>query len=257
MNFTKSRQCNRAKAKKPAATEPFPKRLNHSTTTVKENAGVLVFDLDGTISDPVTGICRCLNYSLTAFGYPEVTERDVAPYIGPPLDVSLIEITGGTRDERIGEMVARYRERYGRIGYAENTLYPGVDEALRELAARGIPLGVCTSKRADFAEKILEMFGLRDCFRFVSGGDVGVLKADQLAGLLHDGMIDRTAVMIGDRAVDILAAKANGLASAGVLWGYGSRSELLEAGPEMILETPGQLVDLVNIHKKSVPAGLK
>jgi phosphoglycolate phosphatase len=205
----------------------------------------LVFDLDGTISDPVTGICRCLNYSLTAFGFPEVTEHEVSRFIGPPLDFTFRQITGVSSDELIREMIAKYRERYGRIGYAENMLYPGISEIVRDLATQEIQLGVCTSKRADFAEKILELFDLRDCFLFVSGGDTGIQKEDQLRRLVQETVIDRTAVMIGDRAVDILAARANGLSSVGVLWGYGSMNELREAGPEKILELPEQLADLV------------
>lgn len=210
-----------------------------------QDSQVLVFDLDGTISDPLSGVCRSMNYSLTAFGYPEVTPCEVAPFIGPPLDYSFRQITGEPSDGRIAEMVARYRERYGRAGYAENTLYPGIAKTLRGLFDRGTKMGVCTSKRADFAEKILGLFGLRDCFLFVSGGDVGIRKADQLGELLSSGTIDRTAVMIGDRAVDILAAKANGLASAGVLWGYGSWTELLEARPDRILCRPEEIRELI------------
>lgn len=206
---------------------------------------MLVFDLDGTLSDPVTGICRSMNYSLAAFGYPEVTERETGRFIGPPIECSFKEITGETSDERIAEIVARFRERYGRAGYAENTLYPRISESIRDLAGRGIALGICTSKRADFAEKILDLFRLREYFLFVSGGDVGIRKADQLRDLLDDGAIDRTAVMIGDRAVDILAAQANGIGSVGVLWGYGSREELEDAGPGKILERPEQIRELV------------
>ena len=217
--------------------------------TLKHVSRVLVFDLDGTISHPVTGICRSMNYSLAAFGYPEVTERETGRFIGPPIECSFKEITGETSDERIAEIIARFRERYGRAGYAENTLYPGVSESIRALAGRGIALGVCTSKRADFAEKILELFGLRDSFLFVSGGDVGIRKADQLGGLIADGRIDRTAVMIGDRAVDILAARANALLPVGVLWGYGSRKELQDAGPGKILERPEQLMELVPVRE--------
>lgn len=206
---------------------------------------ILIFDLDGTISDPATGICRCLNYSLKTFGYPEVTVQDVAPYIGPPLDVSFRQLTGETSGERIAAMVVKYRERYGRVGYAENTLYKGIPQAILALSDAGIPLGVCTSKRADFAEKILGMFAIRQYFSFVSGGDVGVKKESQLRELLDTGAIGKNAVMIGDRAVDILAAQANGLASVGVLWGYGSRSELEGVGPGKILELPEDLAGLV------------
>jgi phosphoglycolate phosphatase len=230
--------------------ERFSSEKEKYCITLKQVSLVLVFDLDGTISDPVTGVCRCLNYSLTAFGYPEVTEREVAPFIGPPLDYSFRQITGETSEERIAAMIARFRERYGRVGYAENTLYPGISESIRDLSARGVPLGVCTSKRADFAEKILSRFGLRDSFLFVSGGDVGIRKADQLRELLWDGAIDGTAAMIGDRAVDLLAARANGLVSVGVLWGYGSRKELQDAGPGKILERPDQLMELVPVRER-------
>ena len=204
---------------------------------------VLVFDLDGTLSDPLSGILRCMNYSLTAFGYPKVTPCEMAPFIGPPLAYSFRQITGETSDERIAEMVARYRERYGSTGYAENTLYPGISETISGLFDRGAKMGICTSKRAGFAEKILTMFGLRDCFLFVSGGG-RIRKADQLAGLLQSGTIDRTAVMIGDRAADILAARENGLSSAGVLWGYGSWTEILKARPDRILCRPEEITGL-------------
>ncbi|MFA5332508.1 MAG: HAD hydrolase-like protein [Methanoregula sp.] len=206
---------------------------------------IFILDLDGTISDPASGICQCLNYSLSSFGYPKHSMSDISPYIGPPLDYSFRQITGETSEERIAEMVAKYRERYGRVGYAENMLYPGIPGAILALSDKGVLLGVCTSKRADFAEKILEMFALRQYISFVSGGDVGVKKENQLRELLEDGTIDKSAVMIGDRAIDILAARANGLASVGVLWGYGSKSELQDAGPGKIIERPDQLPDLV------------
>lgn len=93
------------------------------------------------------------------------------------------------------------------------------------------------------------MFGLRDNFLFVSGGEVGILKADQLGGLLREGKIDHTAVMIGDRAVDILAARKNGLTSVGILWGYGNLDELQEVSPDRILKQPEEIGELVNIHK--------
>jgi phosphoglycolate phosphatase len=210
---------------------------------------VLVFDLDGTLSDPAAGICRCMNYSLTACGFPELTEREVSRYIGPPLDLTFRQVTGSASDELISDMVARFRERYGRIGYRENTLYPGISKAVSNLATRKIPLGICTSKRTDFAEKILELFQLREYFSFVSGGDIGIMKADQLRALVRDNVIDRTAVMIGDRAVDILAARTNGLSSVGVLWGYGSKTELQEAAPERLLERPEQLADLAGVRE--------
>lgn len=201
----------------------------------------LVFDLDGTISNPAAGILRCLNYTLDRFGFPGVNEAEISRFIGPPLDLTIREITDLTSDEEIAEFVRIYRERYEVAGYTENILYHGIYEVVRYLASHDTPMGVCTSKRADFAEKILELFHIRDCFTFVSGGDIGVLKADQIHLLLKDNIIDTSAFMIGDRAIDIHAARVNGISSVGVLWGYGSKKELLAASPEFILERPEQL----------------
>ncbi|MFM1896110.1 MAG: hypothetical protein RLZZ385_1184 [Pseudomonadota bacterium] len=203
--------------------------------------GFLVFDLDGTLSDPALGVYRCLNYALADAGLDVIPESAVSRYIGPPLDVSFRALAPAFDEAGIRSLVSRYRERYAEVGYRENRLYPGVAEALADLAARGIPLGVCTSKREDFAVRILEMFGLRDVFRFVDGGDVGIAKASQLGDLLAAGRIDADATMIGDRAVDILAARANGLAAVGVLWGHGSREELTEAGADLLLAGTDQL----------------
>ena len=105
-------------------------------------------------------------------------------------------------------------------------------------------MGVCTSKRGDFATRILEMFGLRELFSFASGGDIGVTKAQQLQTLVDTGTIDLSAIMIGDRAVDVHAAKANRLVSCGVLCGFGSREELAEAQPEYLIANPVELLRL-------------
>ena len=140
--------------------------------------------------------------------------------------------------------MAKYRERYAVIGYSENVIYPGIPEALTELASRQTSMGVCTSKRADYAAKILELFNIHDHFRFVNGGDIGVKKQQQVASLLSNGIISPHSSLIGDRAVDVHAAKVNGLRSIAVLWGHGSRSELEAAQPDVILESPQQLTQL-------------
>jgi phosphoglycolate phosphatase len=110
---------------------------------------------------------------------------------------------------------------YGNIGYAENVVYTGIPESLEHLASQGVPMGVCTSKRVDFAERILTLFQLRTYFLFVNGGDVGVRKGDQLRLLLEQGTIGASSTVIGDREVDGTAARTNGLHSVGVLWGHG------------------------------------
>jgi phosphoglycolate phosphatase len=207
---------------------------------------VLVFDLDGTLSDPLVGIGRSINYALSHFGYAELPLSDLAVHVGPPLDQSFGVITGVTSSAALEGFVAKYRERYGAVGYSENVLYPGIPQALQGLADGSIRLGVCTSKRVDFAEKILELFGLTSYFSFVSGGEIGRHKWQQLHALLEDGVITKSSLMVGDRAVDITAAHRNGLDAAGVLWGHGSREELEAEQPRYLFSSPEDLLALMS-----------
>lgn len=204
----------------------------------------LIFDLDGTISDPSLGIWRCINHALSSFGYASISEEVVSHHIGPPIDQAFRELTESDSEAHILALVAKFRERYAEIGYSENSLYPGIEEALGKLVQAGAPMGVCTSKRVDFAEKILSMFGLRDHFEFVSGGDIGVSKASQLAALLRAERVTPSATMIGDRAIDVGAGKAHALRTVGVLWGHGSKRELTTAGADLILAEPSGLAGL-------------
>ena len=208
------------------------------------NGSTLVFDLDGTISDPSLGIVRCFHYALEAFGLPVVAEELIHQCIGPPLDESFSKLAPAETQTAIRELVGKYRERYAEIGYAENVLYPGMDVVLEHLKMSGKRLGVCTSKRADFADRILSMFELREYFDFVSGGDIGIPKQSQLSDLLAAGDIDDRAIMIGDRAIDINAARHNSLRAVGVLWGFGSFQELSGASPVHILEQINALAEL-------------
>jgi phosphoglycolate phosphatase len=220
--------------------------------TVPSTPSALVFDLDGTLSDPAVGIGRSLNHALTASGFAPIPESQVSRYIGPPLDQTFHAITGTDAPSVIQALVAKYRERYADVGYAENVLYAGMSEAVAALAERGLVLGVCTSKRVDFAEKILQMFGLRTYFAFVDGGEIGTQKAQQLRRLLDSGTIDIGSTMIGDRAVDVVAAKSNGLRSVGVSWGHGTVDELHGAGADAILTHVAELARLGGSHAKGV-----
>jgi phosphoglycolate phosphatase len=206
-----------------------------------EAAATCIFDLDGTLSDPAVGIGRSINYALAAAGHCGIGDAEVSRCIGPPLDRVFRRIVPEASDDAVLAMVAKYRERYLDLGYAENVLYPGIPEALEHLASRGVPMGVCTSKRGDIAERVLALFRLRPYFTFVSGGDVGLEKRDRLRILLESGMAGRASTMVGDRGDDVSAARANGLRSAGVLWGFGSRTELVAAAPDRLLERPGDL----------------
>lgn len=210
-------------------------------------AGALLFDLDGTLTDPAPGITRCLNHALRALGHAPRPEDDLTVYIGPPLDDTFRTLADTDDAAHVAALVTAYRERYGAIGYAENRVYDGVREALAALHEAGIPMSVCTSKRTDFAERILAHFDLRRFFDTVDGGDIGTPKWQQVRGLVDRGAAGPRTVMVGDRAVDVEAAHRNGLAAAAVLWGYGSRGELAAAGPQHLLDRPAQWLALTGV----------
>ena len=201
----------------------------------------LIFDLDGTLSDPSLGIFRCMNFALVSFGQHPRTELEIKSQIGPPLEETIGKFMDSDDETLIRQVVAKYRERYGEFGFKENTLYPGIPEMLGALHEQGIPMGVCTSKLRKYAIRILEHFELIHYFNFVSGPEFGMSKAQQLDLLLNEGSISKSSLMIGDRAIDLISAHKNGLPSAGVTWGFGSEEELLGENPHSLFVSPEQL----------------
>ncbi len=209
-------------------------------TPIPTTYDLIVFDLDGTLSDPIQGIGRSLNYALNHYGYEERELSELAQYIGPPLNEALEALINSNQRSVINALVTKYRERYSEVGFSENVLYPGVREALLLLSQASVPMAVCTSKRKDFAERILQMFNLSDFFLFVDSGDIGVEKWQQLANLCMKGSVTSESIMVGDRAVDIIAAHKNGLQAGGVLWGYGSLAELEKQHPQHLFNSPSE-----------------
>lgn len=214
------------------------------TTSAPLAHDLILFDLDGTLSDPLEGIGRSINHALQHFGYETLALDALAPCVGPRLVESFGRLTGSANGAHLEELVVKYRERYADVGYAENRLYPGIAEALQTLADAGVTMGLCTSKRADFAERILDLFGISQHFQFVDGGDLHIEKWEQIARLRQRGAVGAGSMMVGDREFDMVAAHRNGLAAAGVLWGYGSREELLNHAPAHLLDATHQLSSL-------------
>ena len=204
----------------------------------------LIFDLDGTISDPLVGISRSINHALKSLKFEPVDPERVRPMIGPPLTEIFEHFLGILPAQVIQELVDKYRQRYATLGYAENEIYADIPDVIAELAGNGYRMGVCTSKRADYAQRIVDLFGLSKHFSFVDGGDVGIEKRQQIESMVANGLTANSAIMIGDRAVDVIAGKSNAVASAGVLWGFGERAELENAAPDYLLESPLELLDL-------------
>ncbi len=203
----------------------------------------LVFDLDGTLSDPLLGTLRCMNFALTSLNLQPRCEAEIRRRIGPPLEETLALFADSEDEQLIRQLVDSYRERYGEFGFAENELYADIPQTLQALQEAGYRMAVCTSKLRANAVKILQRFELDGFFEFVSGPDYGMKKSEQLRQLLASGAIGPQAIMIGDRGVDLSAAHSNQLAAAGVLWGYGDRKELAQEKPAFIFESPQALRD--------------
>jgi len=209
------------------------------------NARFLLFDLDGTLTDNYEGISRCVIHALEAMGCARPDDLVLRGCVGPPLRHSFARLLATDDRERIESAITIYRERYATHGWRENIVYPGIADALSALTAGGNRLFVCTSKPQPYAERIVARFGLASHILGVYGpGLDGRLddKQDLMATLLASEKIplDRCA-MIGDRSQDMIAARANNVAALGVLWGYGTREELLGAGAQALVTRPEEL----------------
>ena len=210
----------------------------------------ILFDLDGTLTDPGLGITNSVAHALAHFGITVTDRTQLYRFIGPPLMDSFMEYYGFT-EEQATEAVRVYREYFADKGWAENTVYEGIEAMLSELVAAGKTLLVATSKPQVFAERILTHFGLDKYFTHICGVALqaprGYSKADVIReALAKAGVNDlSTAVMVGDRRHDIDGAKAVGLDSIGVLYGYGDREEHEKAGANAILESVAELKALL------------
>jgi phosphoglycolate phosphatase len=201
----------------------------------------IFFDLDGTLTDPKPGITRSIQYALQKLGHAAIpTEDELTWCIGPPLRASFVRLLGA--EEHADRAVSLYRERFSDIGLFENRVYNGIAEVLTTLSQSGQRLFVATSKPHVFARRIIEHFGLRHHFEHVFGSELDgthVDKSDLLAYALKTTSADPSkALMIGDRSHDMVGAKNNGMQGIGVLYGYGSKEELLGAGARQICATP-------------------
>jgi len=203
----------------------------------------IFFDLDGTLTDPKPGITRSIQYALAKLGRPIPAQDELTWCIGPPIQASFARMVG---EELAGRGVALYRERFGDVGLFENSLYPGIEATLAALKSRA-RLFVATSKAHVYADRIIDHFELRPYFEHVFGAELDgtrVHKGDLLAWALErTGTDPAQAVMIGDRKHDIIGAKQNGIEGIGVLYGYGSREELLEAGAVRLCATPHAILE--------------
>lgn len=208
----------------------------------------LFLDLDGTLSDSAPGIVRSAQYALEAFGIHVDNLDDLLCFVGPPLEESFQEFYHLTPSQA-DEAVKVYRRRYEKIGVYENALYPGIPKFLDKARQAGKVLMVATSKPQRMADLVLSHFGIADRFAFVGGREDSSrrTKEEVIRYVMKENGLTRTEdiVMIGDRKHDVLGAKAVGLDSVGVLYGYGSRDEFQAAGATYIVDTLKELEELL------------
>ena len=206
----------------------------------------LLFDLDGTLTDPMVGITSSVQYALEKFGIHVRYLKELIPFIGSPLAESFQKFYGFSKEDA-EKAIQYYREYYAPKGIFENEVYEGIPEMLAHLTEAGFTLLVATSKPTVFARKVLKHFGMEDYFSFVGGSELDgsrTKKAEVISYILKTcGIEAKEAIMIGDRRHDIEGGKACGLESVGVLYGYGTEQELTEAGADHIIRTVAELED--------------
>lgn len=222
----------------------------------------ILFDLDGTLTDPKLGITTCVQYALRSFGIEEENLDKLEPFIGPPLLESFKQFYGFDHEQALKGQ-EKYRERFSVIGWKENELYPGIDTLLKNLSEHGVKLAVASSKPGVFVEKILTHFGIRGYFTAVVGSELDgsrvnkdevVLEALRQLGVIDDADAERylkekefpgekrnDCAMVGDRKFDVEGAKAMKLTSVAVSYGYAQGDELVEAGPDYLVDTVEEL----------------
>lgn len=196
---------------------------------------IVLFDLDGTLTDAAPGIVNGMRIVFERFDIEQPDEATMRSYLGPPLAVTWREFYDFTNDQ-ITEALAIYREYYHDVGMFENEVFDGIPELLEHLNNDGITLATATSKPDFSATRIIEHFGLREHFTFIGAANLEGTRDSKALVIEHTlDQLNATAnshsiVMVGDRHHDVHGAKEHGINTIGVLWGYGDSDELTEAG---------------------------
>ncbi|WDP90353.1 MAG: HAD family hydrolase [Desulfobacter sp.] len=219
----------------------------------------ILFDLDGTLTDPKTGITRCIRFSLEHSGAALPGADELTWCIGPPLRDSFAKLLDTEDGPTLDRALALYRKRFSEKGMYENHVYPQIPPCLEQIRAAGLKLLLATSKPRVFAEKILEHFGLAHFFTGIYGAGLDgslVDKGELIAHILASESLDPgETLMVGDRIYDILGGKKNGVATAAVTYGYGSADEIQSAHPDMVFDRPADLAEaLTRPSAQSQPA---
>lgn len=214
-----------------------------------DNYKVILFDLDGTLSDPKVGITKSVQYALQKIGIDEPAIDKLECFIGPPLQVSFAEHYKFD-EESTQKAIDLYRERFKEKGMFENELYSNIALLLKSLNEQQFTLVVATSKPTVFAEKILKYFNIDQYFELIVGSNLDGTRASktEIIQYILDKYKEHTLgdfIMVGDRKHDIIGANNTGINSIGVTYGYGSFEELSHSNPTHIVKSVSQLKDIL------------
>ncbi|HLE00978.1 MAG TPA: HAD family hydrolase [Bdellovibrionota bacterium] len=207
----------------------------------------VLFDLDGTLTNPEEGVIKSLLFALERMGLPTLKGDELKWCIGPPFKEVLAKILGSDEPAMIDRALRLYRDRYRAIGMYENRPYPGIERVLSGLKNLGMKLYVATAKPHVFANPILEHFKLMEYFDGVYGAELDgtrTIKAALIAHVLKlESISPASAIMIGDREFDVIGARENGMPCIGVTYGHGSEAELTAAGALHLCRTPQDILE--------------
>jgi phosphoglycolate phosphatase len=205
------------------------------------NTSNILFDLDGTLTDPGEGITRCIQYALRQLGEAAPLSDQLDWCVGPPLRASFSKLLNTTDEAILDLALIHYRKRFSAKGMFENLLYPHVVSGLGSLREAGFKLFLATSKPRVFARQIVDHFKLTPFFLRVYGSELDGRLSDKgalIAHILHrEGLDPATTMMVGDRMYDIQGGKENKIMTAAVSYGYGTRDEIDTAGPDLVFES--------------------
>lgn len=208
----------------------------------------LLFDLDGTLTDPQEGILTCIRYALEKSGRAAPPASELIWCIGPPLHVSMAILAPEADEKEVWRLVGLYRERFADKGKFENAVFPGIPDLLSELA-KSRKLFVATSKPEVFAKEIISHYRLDPYFIRVYGSELDGTRADKGDLIRHilarENLKPEETLIIGDREHDVLGAKKAGVLSVGITWGYGSVEELKAAGAHHVVSNQNDLLTLL------------
>ena len=204
----------------------------------------VLFDLDGTLTDPREGITRSIQYGLSKMGIEEPDLHKLEHFIGPPLLQAFMEFYAFS-EAQAWEAVGFYRERFSVTGLYENRVFDGVTPLLEELVGQGRQLYIATSKPQIYAREIARHFDFAKHFNVIYGSELDGTRTNKIELIAHlvaeEGLDPAQTLMIGDRKHDLIGASQNGLDAAAVGYGFGSFEELSSHAPTYHFETLAQL----------------